>query len=277
MGENHLISQLSSGELVLAEQGERLVNHFSFYAVFETPQEFRIIVKEGGKILGMLPVESPVAPDQHIIFGGSRWKVLDVDIEKKAIYVVPAKGGKPPVFLGGGMSVHDSVRQEMLKVYLSGDYRIEAEGKKIDFLDASATNLFSEGLTSFRDLKLQNKRVVSHGQYVYLIPWMGDKIVNTLTMLLVRAGYKANSFRGVIEVDDSSHSSLTNCLNDFVEEERVSNTDLAKLSANKHTEKYDHLLPEGLLDEGYGAKAFDVSATREWIAMAHQMNLLQPD
>ncbi len=277
MGENHLISQLSSGELVLAEQGERLVNHFSFYAVFETPQEFRIIVKEGGKILGMLPVESPVAPDQHIIFGGSRWKVLDVDIEKKAIYVVPAKGGKPPVFLGGGMSVHDSVRQEMLKVYLSGDYRIEAEGKKMDFLDASATNLFSEGLTSFRDLKLQNKRVVSHGQYVYLIPWMGDKIVNALTMLLVRAGYKANSFRGVIEVDDSSHSSLTNCLNDFVEEERVSNTDLAKLSANKHTEKYDHLLPEGLLDEGYGAKAFDVSATREWIAMAHQMNLLQPD
>ncbi len=276
MGENGLISQLSSGELVLAQQGERLVNHFSFYAVFETPQEYRIIVKEGGKILGMLPVESPVAPDQHIIFGGNRWKVLDIDVEKKAIYVVPAKGGKPPVFLGGGMSVHDLVRQEMLNVYLCGDYRIQARGKEIDFLDATARNLFSEGLTSFRDLRLEDKRIVSHGQYVYLIPWMGDKIVNTLTMLLVRAGYKANSFRGIIEVDDASHSSLSNCLNDFTEEESVSNSDLANLSMNKHTEKYDHLLPEGLLDEGYGAKAFDVNGTKEWLAMANRMNLLQP-
>ena len=95
-------------------------------------------------------------------------------------------------------------------------------------------------------------------------------------MLLVRAGYKANNSWGVIEVDDASHSSLANCLNDFAEEESVSNTDLAKLSANKHTEKYDHLLPESLLNEGYGAKAFDVSATREWLAMANHMNLLQP-
>ncbi len=276
MGQNSLISQLSSGELVLAEQGERLVNHFSFYAVFETPQEYRIIVKEGGKTLGMLPVESPVAPDQHIIFGGSRWKVLDIDVEKKAIYVVPAKGGKPPVFLGGGMSVHDLVRQEMLKVYLRGDYRIEAEGQKIDFMDATARNLFFEGLTSFRDLRLENRRIVSHGQYVYLIPWMGDKIVNTLTMLLVKSGYKANSFRGIIEVDDATHSAVSNCFIDFIEEESESNTELAKMAVNKHTEKYDHLLPEGLLDEGYGAKAFDVSGTKEWLEMANRMNLLQP-
>lgn len=276
MGESSLISQLSSGELVLAEQGERLVNHFSFYAVFETPQEYRIIVKEGGKILGMLPVESPVAPDQHIIFGGNRWKVLDIDVEKKAIYVVPARGGKPPVFLGGGMSVHDLVRQEMLNVYMSGDYRVEAGGKTIDFLDDTARRLFSEGLASFRDLRLENRRVVSHGQYVCLIPWMGDKVINTLTLLLVRAGYKANSFRGIIEVDDASHSSLFNCLNEFAEEEGVSNTDLAKLSVNKQTEKYDHLLPEDLLDEGYGAKTFDVSGTREWLVKANRMNLLQP-
>ncbi len=277
MGESSLISQLTSGELVLAEQGERLVNHFSFYAVFETPQEYRIVVKEGGKVLGMLPVESPVAPDQHIVFGGSRWKVLDIDVAKKTIYVIPAKGGKPPIFLGGGTSVHDLVRQEMLKVYLSGDYRIEAGGEKIDFLDAEATDLFSEGLTSFRDLMLENKLIVSHEQYIYLIPWMGDKIVNTLVMLLVRSGVKANSFRGIIEIDDTSHSAVSNCLCDFTEEDSISNTDLAKLAMNKHTEKYDHLLPEGLLDEGYGAKAFDVSGTKEWLVKVNRMNLLQPD
>ena len=276
MGENRLISQLSSGELVLAEQGDRLVNHFSFYAVFETPQEFRIVVKDGGKTLGTLPIDSPVAPEQHIVFGGRRWRVLDIDIEKKVIYVALSAGGKPPVFGGGGMSIHDLVRQEMLKVYLEGDYRIDAGGTKIDFMDATASNLFSEGLTSFRELKLESRRIVSNGQYVYFIPWMGDKIVNTLTMLIVGAGYKANSFRGIIEIEDAPHSAVSKCLNDFIEEENVTNTDLAKLAANKQTEKYDHLLPESLLDEGYGAKAFDVSGTKEWLQKASRMNLLQP-
>ena len=105
---------------------------------------------------------------------------------------------------------------------------------------------------------------------------MGDKIVNTLTMLIVGAGYKANSFRGIIEIEDAPHSAVSKCLNDFIEEENVTNTDLAKLAANKQTEKYDHLLPESLLDEGYGAKAFDVSGTKEWLQKASRMNLLQP-
>jgi hypothetical protein len=33
---------------------------------------------------------------------------------------------------------------------------------------------------------------------------MGDKVVNTITALLIRCGFKANSFAGVIEIDNSS-------------------------------------------------------------------------
>lgn len=277
MGAKSLISQLHSGELVLAEQGEVIVNHYSFYAVFDTPQEYRIIVKEGGRVLGTLPLDSPVAKEQHIVFGGRRWIVLDVDIEGKIIYVSSSVSGKPPDFGGDGMNVHDLVRQEMLRLYLDGDYRLEVSGNKVDFMDDTARELFKEGLTTFQELKLANKRIVSNGKSVYLVPWMGDKIVNTLTMLMVRSGHKANSFAGIIEVRDASLPEALDCLTSLVNDRDVSNTDLARMIEEKRTEKYDHLLPEGLLDEGYGAKAFDVSATREWIAMAHQMNLLQPD
>ena len=265
MGAKSLISQLPTGELILAEHGERLVNHYSFYAVFETPQEFRIIVKEGGRILGTLPVGSPVAKEQHIVFGGRRWKILDVDTEGKAIYVAASAGGKPPAFGGGGLSVHNLVRQEMLEIYKKGDYRVESNGTKIDFLDNVARNLFLEGLNSFRDLKFESRCLISSGRYVYLVPWMGDKIVNTLTMVIVRAGYKATTFAGVIEVDDASHRAVSECLKRFTEEESVTNTELARLSANRQTEKYDHLLADSLLDEGFGAKKFDVSGTREWL------------
>ncbi|MDE0461074.1 MAG: DEAD/DEAH box helicase [Caldilineaceae bacterium] len=277
MGAKSLISQLHSGELILAEQGERLVDHYSFYAVFDTPQEFRIIVKEGGRVLGSLPIESPVAKEQHIVFGGRRWIVLDVDIEGKTIYVSPSVAGKPPDFGGDGMNVHNLVRQEMLKLYLEGDYRIKANGSKVDFMDDTARRLFQEGLTTFQELKLATRRIVSSGKSVYLVPWMGDKIVNTLTILMVRAGHKANSFAGIIEVRNASLPDISECLKTLIEDRNVSNTDLARMIEEKRTEKYDHLLPEILLVEGYGAKAFDVNGTFEWLRHAIRLNLLQSD
>lgn len=276
MGAKNLIFQLPTGELVLGELGERLVNHYSFYAVFETPQEFRIIVREGGRILGTLPIEDLVPKDQHLIFGGRRWRVLDVDIEGKAIYVASAAGGKPPSFGGKGLSVHSLVRQEMLEIYNEGDYRVESEGIMIDFLDCVARNLFAEGLSSFRELQLERKRLINSGRKVYLLPWMGDKIVNTLTMVLMKDGFRVSNFAGIIEIEDASHSSIFGTLLRFTDEENLSNSDLARLSPNKETEKFDHLLHEDLLNDGYGVKAFDVRGTIDWLKEAIYMEMLQP-
>src|SRR5690606_39059380 len=85
MGTVRLIQQLNSGELVLGIEGERITNSYTFYAVFKTPEEFRIVA--GSKTLGTLPVDSLILKDQHIVFGGRRWKVTDIDDEKKVIYV----------------------------------------------------------------------------------------------------------------------------------------------------------------------------------------------
>ena len=56
MGKVELITQLSSGELVLGVLGERIVGHYSFYAVFKTPEEYRVLI--GNKSLGTLPIDS---------------------------------------------------------------------------------------------------------------------------------------------------------------------------------------------------------------------------
>ncbi len=271
MGEKRLISQLSGGELVLADQGEKLADHYSFYAVFKTPEEYRIVVE--GKTLGTLPIDSLVAPEQPIVFGGRRWKVKNIDAEKKVIYVTPAKGGRPPKFSGDGMSVHDRVRQEMLRIYLEGDYRIDVRGTKPEFMDARAKELFYEGLSFFRDMKLEKKYLISQGKDVCLIPWMGDKIVNTLTILLISAGYKASCFAGIIEIENSDHLKVSRQLKRFSQEgRRPDNAELAKLVKNKQTEKYDYLLPEVLLNEGVGAKAFDIDATIDWLVEAAQLD-----
>lgn len=274
MGEKDLIRQISGGELVLGEEGEKIVDHYGFYAVFKTPQEYRIIIEEEGKTLGTLPIDSFVLPEQHIIFAGRRWEVKDVDIQKRVVYVTPTKGGNPPRFGGDGMFVHNRIRQEMLRIYLQGDYHIDSVAENPEFMDAAASSLFSEGLRFFRDMRLEDKRIISRGKNVCLIPWMGDKIVNTLSVLLIMGGYKSDKFAGVVEIEGAGSSDVSRHLKSFSKDNRPNNAELAKLVENKQTEKYDHLLPEELLNEDYGARAFDIDGTINWITEATEQGYL---
>lgn len=173
MGTCGLLTQLASGEIVVGAEGEKLINHYTFYAVFNTSEEFRIVT--GNRTLGTVPVDSPLLPEQHIIFGGQRWKVTEIEVEKKAIYVEATKGGQPPLFSGSGMSVHDVVRQEMLAIYRENDYRIAVGNKRVDYADAAARSLFAEGSDNFQRYNLQNHCFIASGQNCYVIPWMGDK------------------------------------------------------------------------------------------------------
>jgi len=267
MGEQRLITQLSSGELVIGDKGEKLVGHYTFYTVFNTPEEFRIIVN--GKTLGTIPLDDQIIAGQIIIFAGRRWIIEIIDTSKKAIYVKAAKGGKPPKFSGGSMSVHDEVRQEMYQVYVQGDYRIKVADTSLDFLDSTAKELFSEGLKIFRDLNLKENFIISQGKSVFIMPWLGDKIVLTLKYLFIKHEYKSISeYGGIIEVQDVQESEVINTLKKIITDKKVTNTDLAEIIIErevKHLEKYDYLLPEPLLNIGFGAKVFDVKGALKWI------------
>ncbi|WP_434717852.1 DEAD/DEAH box helicase [Raoultella ornithinolytica] len=268
MGAYGLLTQLASGEMVIGAEGEKLTNHYTFYAVFNTPEEFRIVT--GSRTLGTVPVDSPLLPDQHIIFGGRRWKVTEIEVEKKVIYVEATKGGQPPQFSGGGMSVHDVVRQEMLAIYRENDYRIKIGSKRVDYADATARSLFAEGCDSFKRFNLQNSHFISDGQHSYVLPWMGDKVVNTITALLMRSSFKASSFSGVIEIDDASVSSVQHALKEIQLSGLPSESELAADVPEKYLDKYDDYLPESLLAKGYGAKAYDIEGAQIWL----QKNIL---
>ena len=263
MGANSLLTQLASGEMVIGAEGEKLTNHYTFYAVFNTPEEFRIVT--GNRTLGTVPVDSPLLPDQHIIFGGRRWKVTEIEVEKKVIYVEATKGGQPPQFSGGGMSVHDVVRQEMLAIYKENDYRIAIGSKRVDYADATARSLFAEGCNNFKRYNLQNSHFISDGQRSYVLPWMGDKVVNTITALLMRSSFKASSFAGVIEIEHASLSSVQHALKEIQLSGLPSASELAADVPEKYLDKYDDYLPESLLTKGYGAKAYDIEGTQIWL------------
>lgn len=123
-----------------------------------------------------------------------------------------------------------------------------------------------ESVVIFQRFKLQNECFITSGQHCYVIPWMGDKVVNTITALLIRCGFKANSFAGVIEIDNSSVASVQHALKEMLLSGLPSAFDLATDVPEKYLDKYDEYLPESLLAKGYGAKAYETEGTLHLVA-----------
>ncbi|WP_027251200.1 DEAD/DEAH box helicase [Photobacterium halotolerans] len=263
MGNKELITQLGNGELVLGLLGESITSHYSFYAVFNTPEEYRVV--SGTKTLGSIPIDSLLLVGQHIVFGGKRWKVNDIDSDKKNIYVEHAKGGKPPKFGGNGISIHDAVRQEMFHILKKGDYRITVADKKVDFIDSTAKELFNESFNFFYKANLASNSLLEIGSTTYVFTWLGDKVVNTIVALLIINGYKAGAYAGAIEVEKASVEDVMTTIRSLASTQLPSETELANSVLEKQIEKFDHLLPEEILSIGYGAKVFDINRAKEWL------------
>lgn len=272
MRQHQLITQLGNGEITLGVVGEKLTNHYSFYAAFKTPEEYQILYQ--GKPLGTIPIDSMIVEQQYIIFGGKKWLVISIDNEKRVIIVERAKGGVPPLFSGGSMSVHTIVRQEMLKILMQRDYRIEVDGQKIDYINLPAKDLFNESVKNFYQLGLYHHWHIKTASTVYIFTWLGDKANNALVALLTQFGYRVDNYGGIIDVrkpadseEKISASEIQGCLKHILEQGLPTAEQLARKSPLKSIEKLDDFLPESLLCLGYGAITFDLEELKQWLEL----------
>lgn len=177
-----LIEQGEDGSLLLGRVGERIVGHHSFYAVFQTPEEYRVLHK--GKSLGTLPITTPLAPGLTIIFSGRRWKIEAVHSDERSIEVERDPTGKAPLFGGEMGPLHDVVAERMRTILASdGD---------VVYLDQEAQRLLEEARATFRRLRLDQETIVSDaGGTLTMLTWKGT--VSTLrAALAIRAeGFSA--------------------------------------------------------------------------------------
>ena len=247
LGEQRLIMQASDGLLLLGQMGERIVNHYSFYTAFSTPEEYRLV--SGDRTLGTLPIDRPVAVDSLLIFGGRRWLVVEVDSVKKVIVLKPSKGGIPPVFGGQAGWIHDRIRQEMFEVYTEKSVPV--------FLDAQAKELLAEGRENFNRSDLAKTRILPQGSTTYLFCWMGDRVMDTLAAMLRSKGMKAVNEGIAIVVTSASPDDVQKCLCALLKEGQPDAYELARSVVNKATEKYDLFLADELLSADYAASKLD--------------------
>lgn len=243
LGSKDLIQQTHDGVLILGLKGERLVNHYSFYTAFQTPEEYRIVTR--GKTLGTLPIDYPLFEGMYIIFAGRRWKVLAVDAEHKVVDVARAAAGRVPKFSGAGGLIHDKIRQEMYRIYSSEETPA--------FLDRIAIDLLFEGRENFFRLGLNNSHLVRDGKQTLLFCWMGSQVVNTICLLIRAQGLEVGVNGVTIVVQDISPESLMKHLASLVELGPADAVKLAEVVEDKINEKHDHFLSEELLCCNYAS------------------------
>ncbi|MBI5017538.1 MAG: DEAD/DEAH box helicase [Deltaproteobacteria bacterium] len=245
-----LIVQASDQTLLLGGLGERIVNHYSFYAVFQTPEEYRLV--SGARALGTLPITFPVAPGSYLLFGGLRWEVLTVDDRRKVIELQRTSAGKAPLFGGDAALVHGRVREEMFRVYTASDAP--------PFLDGPAARLLTEGREEFRRLGLDREHGVQAGQDTLLFCWTGDRAINTLLLQLRCIGFKAEKFQLILRIEKALVEEVRQRLAEVALDGPSDARTLALLSGTKIEEKYDRYLSDDLLAADYASRALDINA-----------------
>ena len=186
-----LIEQAPDGVLLLGRQGERLVEHYSFYAVFQTPEEYRIIADR--KPLGTLPVIMILTPGMTIIFSGRRWRITDVHDKDKIIEVTADRTGQPPPFGGDGGLIHDRVVEKMKEVLFGTDVP--------PYIDGTATSLLEDARSECRRLDIVRDPICQIGERSYLVAtWAGTVKTSSLALVLRAMGYTAEIHDGFLNL-----------------------------------------------------------------------------
>lgn len=249
LGDHDLITQDSTGLLLHGEKGERLVNHYDFYAAFVSDEEFAIV--SDGKALGSLPISHPLTIGQRIIFAGRRWQAVDVDTAGKTIIVKPDPGGVAPAFGGGAGRVHDKVRMRMRELLASDN--------QLAYLDTTAKALLVEARQAYQEGRLGERSVIQIGADTLLMTWRGDWVNDALVILLAEKGLAATNEGIAVNVARTDPLHVLDALDEIVEGGVRDATTLLSEVRNLECEKWDWALPRGLLCRSFAASALDVS------------------
>lgn len=256
MGHANLLIQATDGLLLPGIAGERLINHYSFYAAFESSEEYRLVA--AGRTLGSIPIDQPLLAGGLLIFAGRRWIIRNVHLDAKVIEVEPSKGGRPPSFSSKGPLIADGIRKEMRRFYETTDVPA--------YLDNTAQRLLLEGRAAYRRLGLDKATIVPWGDETILFPWAGDRVMNTLAVLLSVNGIDTSLDGIALNCAHTSPSILRTVLDELAASDLPDGITLAQNVAAKVQDKHDKYLSEELLNSAYAAKNLDLPSTKETIS-----------
>ena len=250
--ESALIEQAPDGTLLLGPEGERLAEHYSFYAVFQSAEEYRVVA--AGRQIGTLPATNVFVPEMTIVLSGRRWRITQVHSKDRVIEVSRDRVGRPPTFGGGGGQVHDRIIEKMKEVF--------SDSQVPRYLDKAAAGLLQDARSEFRRLRLETRSVCSLGERNFLVAtWAGTVKTFTLALLLKTMGYRVTAHDGFLEIEQGSaqipvESALQNLASAPTDSSQISLPGIEQCMS----EKYHRYLGPDLLYEDAVTSVVDLAA-----------------
>ena len=191
LGAADLLEQADGTLLLLGKRGEKMVEHYSFYAVFQTPEEFRLIADH--RELGTLPVTNILAPGMMIVFSGQRWLVEEIHDREKTIIVKPARAGVAPKFGGAPGEIHDRVIRRMFDLF-------EGQSRPI-YIDDTAAELLDEARFHYDRMGFRHHPIHILGEAGAIIATRAGTVgTTTLALALKGLAFTVEQHDGFLEV-----------------------------------------------------------------------------
>lgn len=245
MAAKDLLMQDANGLLLHGTRGERMVNHYTFYAAFPDSQEYRL--RHVGKELGTLPLPRTSKREDVITFAGRRWSIENIDHEKRLVELTVSSMGKLPRTGLRGFPVHQRVRQQMRALLACGDTPV--------WLDAIAKSLLKDAQRQYRELQLDETCYVVEGHTVYLYLWQSDQIQGAVAVLLANRGQQAENKGICIEIKHTTPAALVGALTQIAAEPCPAPEKLLKRKQIADLEKWDWVLPDDMFLAGAASRA----------------------
>ena len=253
------INRTENGGLILGLAGERVVNTYKFYAVFQENIEYS--VHAGSEQLGTIVKPPPVG--DKIAIAGRVWVVDEVDHKRRNVYCTLVKGNIPAYFGDVAGDIHTRILERMFGVL--------SEEKSYPYLMRHAVCRLQDARDTFLKSDMRERPLVHLGGKMWaLFPWLGSYAFLALERFLkircgARLGLKGlNSSRPyymqfTLQVSEAEFYRI-------VCEEAAKEFDPLELVYPKEVpvfEKYDEYVPDDLVRKGFALGVLDIDGMKK--------------
>ena len=260
------ISRTENGGLIVGLTGERIVNSYKFYAVFQENVEYT--VHAGSEQLGTIVKPPPIG--DKIAIAGRVWVVEEVDHKRRDVYCTLVKGNIPAYFGDVAGDIHTRILERM--------YGVLCEETYYPYLMPHAVCRLQDARETFRKSLMAERPMVHLGGKMWaLFPWVGSYAFLAMERFLKlrcgrRLGLKGlNSSRPyymqfTMQVSEAEFYEI-------VCEEAEKEFDPLELLYPKENpvfEKYDEYVPEELVRKGFAYGVLDLQGMKHRISSWHK-------
>ena len=253
------IQQTEQGGLIVGLAGERVINSFKFYGVFQESEEYT--VRSESQELGTIVSPPPVG--EKLAIAGHVWQVLDVDHKRRLIYCRQVKGSVPAYFGQCPGDLHTKILTRMRRVL--------QEDRQYPYLMKNAVVRLEQARFTAAHSGAADKTLINLGGNMWcLLPWVGTYTFLTMERFLKikcadRLGLRGLDSARPFFIQFTMKADEATFFRVLAEEIRkpIDPMELVYPKELPLFDKYDEYLPEELVKKGFALGVLDVDGLRE--------------